>query len=196
LASGNVVVCEVHDEVPLGNLQERSMREIWTGERYRDFRRRYVSGSIRECCGCVWKAAYLPDRFRSAIIVSEGMSPQLLPGWHGHDGGGIIWSKKNALVALANPLHAKCVRIAGVLPHAISSERNSLSLTCNRRPIGTIENASRSFVSFDTTMELPERGDSLYVELTTSQLFRPSLDLLSTDSRDLGVGLARIEVCG
>ena len=40
LAGGNVVVCEVHDEISMGNLQEQSLREIWLGEKYREFRRK------------------------------------------------------------------------------------------------------------------------------------------------------------
>src|SRR5437899_4318277 len=44
LANGDVVVCEVHDEVALGNLHSTGLREIWHSDRYRRFRREYVNG--------------------------------------------------------------------------------------------------------------------------------------------------------
>ncbi len=196
LASGDVVVCEVHDEVSLGNLGEQSLGDIWNSERYREFRRRYMEGSIPECRGCVWKLAYLPGGFKSSIIAGDGMSPQLLRGWHHHAGEGLIWGKKLAVVALANPLRKKSVRIAGTLPHAPGGEANSVTVTCNGAAIGTIENGSASFARFDKTLSLTEDWTRLYIELCTSRLFRPSLHSSSADSRDLGVGLSRIEVRG
>ena len=195
LSNGNVVVCEVHDEVSLGNLADRSLRDIWTGERYREFRRRYAAGSVPECRACVWKLAYVPERLTSRVIVSEGMSPQLLRGWHSHEGGSLIWSKKQALAVLANPRRKRRVRIAGALPQAADGAANSLAVTCNHRPIGAIENDSAGFTYFDTAFSLPEGWDCLYLGLSTSHVHRPSLHPPSSDSRDLGVGLARIEVC-
>lgn len=194
LAGGNVVVCEVHDEVSLGNLHEQSLREIWTGERYRDFRRRYVTGSVPECRACVWKMAYLPGPFRTAIVAADGMSPQLLRGWHNDITDGIVWSKRRALAALANPRRARRVRVAGVLPFAVNSEKDQLTVTCNHRPIGTVQNDSGALKRFDLVFTLPERWDCLYFEFETSRLFRPSLDSSSGDSRDLGMGLVRLEV--
>ncbi|HLK50188.1 MAG TPA: SPASM domain-containing protein [Bryobacteraceae bacterium] len=194
LSTGHVVVCEVHDEVSLGNLHEQTLSEIWHGPGYRDFRRRYIDGAIPECRGCVWEQAYIPAPFLSSIAAADGMSPQLLRGWHNYDGNGIVWSKKRALVALANPRHSKRVRLAGMLPHAPADAVNSLAVSCNRRPVGAIQNNSASFASFDTGWKLPEAADPLYIELSTSHLFRPSLYSASSDSRDLGVGLSRIEV--
>ncbi len=59
LAGGNVVGCEVLDEISLGNLNELSLREIWYGEHYQTFRRKYATDAGPECRGCVWKIAYL-----------------------------------------------------------------------------------------------------------------------------------------
>lgn len=132
--------------------------------------------------------------FATSDRVADGMSPQLLRGWHGHDGDGLIWSKKNALVALANPRRKQRIRIAGTLPHAPVGETNSLTVTCNQRRIGGLRNESRSLAGFDMTLSLPEKWDSLYLEFSISHLFRPSLHSPSSDSRDLGVGLARVEV--
>jgi radical SAM protein with 4Fe4S-binding SPASM domain len=37
----------------LGNVQEQRLDEIWNGERYREFRRRFLSAEPPECCrGC------------------------------------------------------------------------------------------------------------------------------------------------
>lgn len=90
LANANVVVCEVHDEVPLGNLRSHTLREIWHSEAYREFRRKYVSAEIPECRACVWKMAYRPPPWKSALCASEGMSPQLLRGWYSGDGGSVV----------------------------------------------------------------------------------------------------------
>ena len=195
LAGGDVVVCEVHDEVSLGNLHTQPLRDIWTGPRYREFRRRYVTGAVPECRQCVWKQAYLPGVPQSAILVSDGMSPQLLRGWHEHGGENTIWSKKRALAALANPRGKSRVRLVGTLPHAPGTAGNSLTVTCNREPIGCIRNDGPAFLNFETTLRLPDRAAIDYFELSVAHLYRPSLHSSSTDSRDLGLGLSRIEVC-
>jgi hypothetical protein len=122
------------------------------------------------------------------------MSAQLLRGWHGHDGGDIVWSRKRALVALGNPHRAKHLRIAGILPHAPRGEGNCLTVTANGRTVGSVRNDSAEFAAFDTTLPLPEPSDCLYVGFETSRPFRPSLYTASPDSRDLGIGLIQIEV--
>ena len=38
LTNGDVIPCCKADDMPLGNLHENTFREIWTGERYREFR--------------------------------------------------------------------------------------------------------------------------------------------------------------
>jgi MoaA/NifB/PqqE/SkfB family radical SAM enzyme len=195
LASGNVVVCEVHDEVSMGNLQEQSLRDIWLGPKYRDFRRKYVTDAAPECRDCVWKIAYVPDRWRSAIVVAEGMNPQLLRGWHAHEGTGIIWSKKQALLALANRHRGTRLRVTGVLPQGPDGQANSIAVTCNGAPVGEIQNQSSGFSQFDTSLSLPASAEYFYLNFATRHLFRPALHGPSIDARDLGFGLLRIEVC-
>jgi MoaA/NifB/PqqE/SkfB family radical SAM enzyme len=193
LASGAVVVCEVHDEVVLGNLHEQSLREIWHGDAYAEFRRKYVRAAVPECRTCVWKQAYLPERWRSAIVVADGMDPQLLRGWHAHEGSSIIWSKKQALLALSNPGSRKRVRIVGTLPQAPGGQANHVAVTCNGMPLGEIQNESSHFVDFDIVLPLPSPWRWLYLDLATAHLYRPSLHTGSPDARDLGFGLQRIE---
>ena len=193
LASGNVVVCEVHDEVSLGNLHEQSLREIWNGERYRKFRRRYAADPPPECRTCVWKLAYAPEAWRSAIVVRKGMSPQLLRGWHAHEGAAAIWSRRESLLALRCGGNARKVRIAGVLPPGPDGRENILRVVCNRLPAGEIVNATSAMMPFDTSVALPAAADYLYVDFSVAHLFRPALHGASHDGRDLGFALERAE---
>ena len=195
LASGNVVVCEVHDEVSLGNLHEHSLHEIWLGERYREFRRKYVTNPPPECRSCVWKIAYIPDHWSSAIVVKDGMSPQLLRGWHSHDDMNTIWSKRQALLTLKCGKAAGRLRITGVLPPGPNGQTNCLGVTCNHIPIGEITNQSSTITPFDTILPLSVSSEYIYLAFSTTHLFRPASLGLSNDARDLGFGLHHIEVC-
>jgi MoaA/NifB/PqqE/SkfB family radical SAM enzyme len=46
---GDVRPCCFSDE-DMGNVRERTFREIWWGPRYSDFRRRLISGSFAKYC--------------------------------------------------------------------------------------------------------------------------------------------------
>jgi radical SAM protein with 4Fe4S-binding SPASM domain len=192
LATGHAVVCEVLDEVSMGNLAEQPLREIWHGKPYAEFRRRFVTGVNPECRSCVWKQAYLPAPWVSTIEVGDGMTPQLLRGWHSHEGSTIIWSKKQALLALDNPQGKTKIFIAGVLPPEPDSGTNSLRIRCNHVPVGECNNTSKTFQGFEKTFSLPQVWDRLYLELVTAHPYRPSLYGSSGDSRDLGFALERI----
>ncbi len=194
LAGGNVVVCEVLDEVSLGNLNHQSLREIWHGESYQVFRKKYASDAGPECRGCVWKIAYLPQSWTSKIAVADGMTPQLIRGWHAHEGTGLIWSKKQALLALKDHKSGKRVRIRGVLPNAPGISMNSVAVSVNREAAGELRNHSQDFASFDVTLTLPQPAEYIYVAFDAAHLHRPSLHGPSTDSRDLGFALQSIEV--
>lgn len=194
LAGGNVVVCEVHDEVSLGNLHEQPLREIWLGERYREFRRKYVSVPPPECQTCVWKIAYEPDQWTSKIIVKDGLTPQLVRGWFAHEGTNTIWSKRQALLALRRQGPNGRVRLKGVLPAGQTSEGNTLAITSNRTPIGEIVNRSDALMPFDSTFAFSTPSGQIYLDFAVSQLFRPALLGLSNDARDLGFGLQSAEV--
>jgi MoaA/NifB/PqqE/SkfB family radical SAM enzyme len=196
LATGYAVVCEVLDEIPMGNLAEQPLREIWQGAAYREFRRRYVTGGVAECNSCVWKQAYIPGLWSSSIEMAGGMSPQLLRGWHSYEGKEIVWSKKKALLALSNSAGKRKIRMVGSLPPAPDAASNCLTISCNGVAVGELRNDSRDFVNFENTFSLPQVWDRLYVELATTHPYRPSLHGSSSDSRDLGVALQRIEVSG
>jgi radical SAM protein with 4Fe4S-binding SPASM domain len=194
LANGDVTVCEVQDKVSLGNLKEQSLREIWEGPRYRRFRERYLQGSVAECRNCPWKVAYLPGPARSFIDAAEGMSPQLLKGWHLQKGENVLWSQQECLLILKNGKHRGRLRLQGILPQSIQ-ETNRLQVECQGIPLGVIENQSRQFLSFDASFNIPVAPTDLFLlKLTALEVFRPSSCSESEDHRDLGFALIRAEM--
>jgi radical SAM protein with 4Fe4S-binding SPASM domain len=194
LVNGDVTVCEVQDKVSLGNLKRQSLSEIWQGPQYRQFRERYLHGSVAECRNCPWKVAYLPGPARSFIDAAEGMSPQLLKGWHLQNGENIVWSQQEGLLILKNGKHRSRVRLRGILPHSLQ-ETNCLQVECQGIPLGVIENPSRQFLSFDACFDLATTPtDFVSLKLTALEVFRPSSRSESEDHRDLGFALIRAEV--
>jgi MoaA/NifB/PqqE/SkfB family radical SAM enzyme len=196
LAGGNVVVCEVLDEISMGNLNDQPLREIWHSQAYLEFRQKYVTGAHPECRSCVWKKAYLPATWSAVIDAANGMNQQLLRGWHSHDGESVLWSTNHALLALDNPQGHKAIRIAGILPHAEDGEINSLSIRCNHADVGECRNPSKNFVDIEDTFSLPDVWERVYVELRIAHPYRPSSHGSSLDCRDLGFALQRIELLG
>jgi MoaA/NifB/PqqE/SkfB family radical SAM enzyme len=192
LAGGNVVVCEVLDEVSMGNLAEKSLREIWHGKAYAEFREKYAAGISPECRSCVWKKAYLKAPWSASIDAADGMIPQLLRGWHPQDGEKVIWSMRQALLALDNPRGSMRIRIAGILPPGPDGGINSLSVRCNHAAVGESRNLTKDFASIESTFSLPGLWDRIYVELLVAHPYRPSSRGSSPDSRDLGFALQRI----
>ncbi|HYR42622.1 MAG TPA: radical SAM/SPASM domain-containing protein, partial [Terriglobia bacterium] len=182
LANGDVVVCEVHDEVALGNLHSTGLREIWHSDRYRRFRREYVSGMNASCRDCVWKTAYNPEPWKSRIHASDGLSPQLTRGWWVEPGAPAIWSKKRSIAELRIDSPARQLRIEGILPHDPVTHSNSLVISGRGHAFASIGNPTRQFLEFDRTFPLSTAvGNRLVFEFATRQTFRPSAHLDSTD---------------
>ena len=71
LANGDVVTCEVRDQIVMGNLGEESLRDIWDGEAYRRFRDAFRAGHDEHCAACPYKRAYLP---RVGIAAADASS--------------------------------------------------------------------------------------------------------------------------
>ncbi len=192
-AGGDVVACGLLPEVPLGSLRERSLQAIWRGERFRELRRRYALDPHPACRKCTWKQAFVPHAVRRRIAIAEGMSAQLLRGWHGHEGTGLLWSRRNALAVLSNVGRLGHVAVEGILPHGPCGSANSLRVVCNGVSIGEVRNETGAFLPFDVKLPLPKAWGQLCIEFTTAHLHRPSLHSSSADSRDLGAGIQRIE---
>ncbi len=104
LANGDVMPCEVHDRTPIGNLARQTLKEIWHGEKYREFRIRYHEGAIPECRSCPWKLAYIPPaRLWRWAGPGWGVPAQFLAGWYMGDDRPIVWSKPEATLVLDRP---------------------------------------------------------------------------------------------
>ncbi len=100
LANGDVVPCEVQDTLVLGNLRARSLRSIWHGAEYREFRRGFASGRNPACLSCAWKMACASSPPKVSLVPSDGENAQLIRGWHPRDRAGTLWSKREAAMAL------------------------------------------------------------------------------------------------
>ena len=194
LANGDVVVCEVLDETPIGNLKKQSLRRIWHSERYLEFRVKYGTAEISECRNCVWKIACLPASWKSSLSAADGKSSQLLRGWYFGEGESVIWSKRESLLALKRIGQSNRIRISGLLPRAPKGKTNTLSIKCNVYDIGCIVNATGSELPFDQTFRLPAGENNLLFRFFTEYTFRPVSWSINSDTRDLGFALQQIEV--
>src|SRR5437667_330777 len=195
LANGDVVVCEVHDEVPLGNLHSTGVREIWQSDRYRKFRQEYVAGTNAACRDCVWKTAYKAEPSKRSIRASKGFSPQLTRGWWVDPGAAAIWSKRRSVAELCVNLPARQFRIAGILPHNPVSQSNELLISIGGNEVASIANPSCRFLNFDRIFRFPAApGNRLVFHFATIHVFRRSAHSDSTDCRDLGFALQRLEL--
>ena len=193
LANGDVVVCEVRDKIVLGNLHERTLREIWRGEEYRRFRRDYADGRVAECRGCPYKIAYLPSESNGSITLDDGMDARLLRGWYPAEPG-IVWSMERSLATLTPGRAATALLVEGILPPADAGGRNELVVAADGATIGTIVNASREMLPFST--ELPFGAPvtaALACTFQTASIYRPA-EHGSPDVRGLGFGLRRLEL--
>jgi radical SAM protein with 4Fe4S-binding SPASM domain len=192
LANGDVVVCEVLDKEPLGNLARESLREIWHGGAYAQFRRRYVHADVPECRNCPWKSAYVPAAPEPYIMGGDRHHAQLFQGWYDNDDGEITWSRPRARATVRRVPGANRLRLAGILPHG--PKGNTLRVFCDGKPIGTVRNSATSPSSFDITVGL-EGSSGFQCELAfeVSRPFRPSREGWGIDQRDLGFALIAVE---
>jgi GT2 family glycosyltransferase/MoaA/NifB/PqqE/SkfB family radical SAM enzyme len=191
LANGDVVVCEVREKIVLGNLRERTLREIWHGEAYRRFRSDYVNGRPAECRGCPYKIAYVPTAPRAAISLDAGMDAQLLRGWYPAESG-LIWSMGRSLATLAPQRAARALRVEGILPP--TKGRNALVVEAGGTQVGKIVNESSEMLPFETELRFAAPATAeLTCTFETSELYRPA-DNGSPDSRVLGFALRRMEL--
>ena len=191
LANGDVVSCEVRDKVKLGNLHAQSLAAIWHGEAYQQFRRAYVLGNIRACRDCPYKMAYLPSPLSSVINLTKGMSPQLLRGWHSAEAD-FLWSYPESLACLKQPQDDKphSLNLKGILPPNLTGDSNELVITCHQIYLGSVLNQTSSFLSFETSFELPNLTTPvLTFSLKTTNVYRAS-----PDKRELGFALQQIKL--
>ena len=190
LSNGDVVACEVLDKVPLGNLFEQSIEEIWHGERYRRFRQRYRLGEVPECRQCPWKSAYLPSPLSAEVVSARGMNAQLLYGWHGPSGESHIWSSQQAAAVLKPLPGSRTLHVSGLLPPGPESNPNHLTIRVNGVEIGRVSNPWAEIVPFGLDFAVkPDLPAPWMLEFRTTHMFRPSERGTGADQRDLGFAL-------
>ncbi|MGJ5819785.1 radical SAM protein [Paludibaculum fermentans] len=190
LSNGDVVVCEVLDRQPMGNLLHQEPEEIWNGPLYREFRGRYRRGEIAECRNCAWKTAYQPSELQPSIHAERGGSAQLAHGWHGPEGEEHIWSTQSATAVLA-PLQSSCsIHVSGLLPPGRESEANELAIRCNGRPAGVVSNPFAEIMPFGLDFPIrPAEPGPWTLEFRTRHIYRPSERGVGADQRDLGFAM-------
>ena len=190
LSSGDVVACEVLDKIPLGNLKQQSMAEIWNGERYRAFRAAYHRGEVPECRSCPWKVAYRPGPLRSDIIASRGRSAQLLHGWHQPADETHIWASQQAAAMLAPRKGSRVLHVSGMLPPGPEGDPNELIILCNHVEIGRVANPWAEVIPFGLNFPVgEEQSNPWLLDFRTRHLYRPSERGTGQDQRDLGFAI-------
>jgi GT2 family glycosyltransferase/MoaA/NifB/PqqE/SkfB family radical SAM enzyme len=197
LSNGDVVACEVLDQIPLGNLVEQSIDEIWHGASYQRFRERYRRGEIPECRTCPWKRAWRPSPGASEIIAARGFSAQLLYGWHEPSGEDHIWSSQQAAAVLKPRPGSRTLHVSGMLPPGPENNPNQLTIRLNGAEIGRVTNPWEESIPFglDFAVGANEQEPagtaplSWMLEFRTTHVYRPSERGAGSDQRDLGFAL-------
>jgi GT2 family glycosyltransferase/MoaA/NifB/PqqE/SkfB family radical SAM enzyme len=192
LANGDVVVCEVQDQIPLGNLKQASLAEIWKGTAYREFRRKYRAGEVAACRTCSYKLAYFPASLSREISGSQDNSAQLVTGWHQSEGG-LIWSKQSSVAIMPAGPQGKWFFLEGVLPPSHDGKENRLTVLGNGRLIGTVSNRTADHKQFEMRARLSRPEPFLRLEFQMSQAYRPAA-FGAPDVRELGFALRHLEV--
>jgi radical SAM protein with 4Fe4S-binding SPASM domain len=191
LSNGDVVPCEVHDTLVLGNLRERSLGSIWRGESYGEFRRAFVSGTNPACLSCDWKVAGSASPPARELSARDWQSTQFLRGWYPRDGAGTLWSRREALLLLPA---GKRLLLKGALPPSGDGRANRLDISCNALPAGSVANPTRELLRFSTCVEVPATCGDVVVSCRVARTFRPSEAGGNGDARELGFALFGIEV--
>ena len=190
LSNGDVVVCEILDKAPMGNLFEQSIEEIWNGPPYQEFRRRYPLGEIPECRRCVWKSAYRPGPLKSDILAREGLSAQLLHGWHPPSGEDVIWSTQQAAAVVQPRAGSQSLHVSALLPPGPPGEANELVVAYDGSEVGRVTNPWEETIPFGLSFSVPSGGSTPWrIQFRTKHVFRPSERDLGPDTRDLGFAL-------
>jgi MoaA/NifB/PqqE/SkfB family radical SAM enzyme len=190
LSNGDVVVCEVNDKISMGNLFQQSIREIWNGQPYQDFRNRYHVGCDLPCANCVFKVAYLPTPAKSDILGRDGRTAQLGYGWHTSWDEDVIWASQEAVATLRPRAGSRSIHVSGLLPPGPTGAVNELVVTCNDEEIGRVLNTNDETMPFGLDFQV-ESGvkDTWTVGFQTKHVFRPCERGTGPDTRDLGFGL-------
>ena len=201
LANGDVVVCEVQDTSPVGNLVGQSLAEIWQGAAYGAIRAGYARGESKACRACAYKSVHRAASLEPAVWAGDG-SGQLLRGWNAWDAGepDRVYAKRDALLRLGRPPGAALLRLVGRLDPGERGQ-NRLEIRCDDLLVGAIDNPGAKAIEVDLSLRLaepelagaPSRGE-VWIRLTTRDPRMPFGRDRAGDARERGFGLRRIEL--
>lgn len=195
LADGTVVTCEVRDRIAVGRIavdaSAPGLAALWNGPAYETFRAQYRQGAVPECVACPYKTAFLPGAASNEIDAAAGANAQLLHGWHGVDGSGLLWSKRAAAMELARPHGARWLSIEGWMPQRV----DCVDVVVDGQFIGRLRSAPDVGAMVKRRLRLPRSDRSqLTVLLHTERPLVPCRAGLGPDIRELGFGLKRAAV--
>lgn len=195
LANGDLVSCEVRDQIPLGNLNNANLHSIWHSESYQAFRRNYTAGLDEKCRTCIYKLAYLSD---TAMEVKSYLRPdecqqQLLVGWHFAESHHVWSSANDARAVVAKPVEATRLVIAGSLPAAKEPDGNVLRVKVTGMEY-FVKNPNKNNIPFKLYILLPPNLEQLIiVDFNVAHVFSPQQQNTGTDARQLGFLLSEIK---
>lgn len=193
LADGAVVVCEVTEKLPMGNLRQHSLREIWHSAGYQSFRQRHLAGAESVCRICIYKRAYQAHPAQSRIDANRAPAAQLLRGWHSDDGSGVRWSSAQAALWLARSRLQRHLRLRGQLARPAAADAEF-----SIRIAGQLVHRQRYGEAGPVELRLPlppRSGAELLIELDCSAASSPSSLGAGSDVRELGFALISAECC-
>jgi hypothetical protein len=123
----------------------------------------------------------------------EGMSPQLLGGWHQDDVGRSLWSMQTAFAVLRNPGPSSCLIVHGLLPPPTRCGENALRVECDGQLLGFIRNYSDKHQEFRFRCLLPNSfSDTRNIRFFVEDLYCPAQSTGSSDRRGLGFALYQL----
>ncbi len=196
MANGDVISCGWRQAYPLGNLASVSLREIWHGPDYQDFRKAHRDGSDQVCRQCSFRKTHAAEPLEPRLTPQNANLRQMPAGWFEHDVGDHgVWAGAQASIQL--PASFPALHLRGALPPGPAGDRNVLVIHADGIEIATIENRSKSgMLEFDRVLRLPERSEAetpLAIGFATLHEFVPRNHGHNGDRRRLGFCLELAE---
>jgi MoaA/NifB/PqqE/SkfB family radical SAM enzyme len=189
LADGRVIVCEVTEKLSIGDLRHSSLRQIWNGAAYRQFRQRHRAGSEAACRDCVYKSAHRPAPATSRVIAATAPAEQLLGGWHSDDGSGVRWSAGEAALWLPRERAHRRLRLRGMIAPAATETPFSVHID------GQLAHRQTRSGALELTLALPASAQlQCLIRIERSGACSPRTLGSGNDVRELGFALIAAEL--
>lgn len=180
LSNGDVVACEVMDRRAIGNLRSSTLRDIWQGSEYREFRDRYANGGVPECANCIFRTP-----------VTETGAVRTSWGWHGRDEGGTLWSRTTSSFECERNGQTSLV-LSGLLPSGPQS--NCVEFLRDGQRIAFVRNKGNQSLPFRIELSLDDSAPTNRFVARVEHGFSPWRRGLSNDTRELGFALFSAEL--